>query len=720
MSKSPLFLGSALSAPIRQMLLAGTSGLAFAMPLAAQQGQDTKEPAKGAVVELPAMLVIGRRTADGVPVVPIDSVGSRDVFGPEQVRETGARDINDLVQNLPAVSTRPYNGGEAAAPSFSMRGLPDDGLTEYIHLMIDGVPASPLPYGWTAPSFFPLTPERVYALDYIRGAHSVRYSPNTVGGVLNFITQPIPQKRTFEMRSTFGDFDYSSSQVTTGASTADGFGYLMTYVDRRGDGYRKDGGFDQQDFNLKLRQDLGDGEFVAGSFSYMEDEHKAPGGLTLSQFESDRFGNARPYNRFAGFRGVADLLWHKDLKDDAWFETFAWGSQTQRNLVAQRPHFPAPGDPLTISDWLDDSYVTGLGMRAGKSFHALGMDHEIFAGVRYQREWIPHWTTSSAPADGSAPATLTDEQEYTIEAYSVHIDDSISPTDDLTVTLGARFEWVPTAEGHRNSVGTAYEFDEDLSKVLPGVGASYKIREDWSIFANWFEGIRAPQVWGFGLTPDPANADIEFEEASSWELGTRIEPDNGLATKLVFWRNDYEDFLVFDSGFYENLGKTAAQGVDLVADWELGDAVHALDGFSMHGSITAQDIEVKSGPNAGNDVPYAWGQKAAWRTRYAFSETAGVSFGGHYVGDSYSDAANTVAENENGNIGRNPSRILWDAQARKDFHVGDAGSFNLIAGVTNLFDKEWALHSRGGFFGGGKVAGNPRQAYIGVGLRLSF
>ena len=69
----------------------------------------------------PPIVVIGRLIDDGVPVVPLDAIGSRDVFGPEQVRETGARDLNDLVQNLPAISTRPYNGWEAAAPSFSMR-----------------------------------------------------------------------------------------------------------------------------------------------------------------------------------------------------------------------------------------------------------------------------------------------------------------------------------------------------------------------------------------------------------------------------------------------------------------------------------------------------------------------------------------------------------------------------------------------------------------------
>ena len=125
----------------------------------------------------------------------LDATGSRDVLGPDEVRRTGARDLNDLIQYLPAVSTRPYNGGESSAPSFSIRGLPDDGLTEYILIQIDGVPANPMPYGWTAFSFFPLLTEQVHAIDLIRGGYSVRHSPNTVGGVLNSDHRSDPARR---------------------------------------------------------------------------------------------------------------------------------------------------------------------------------------------------------------------------------------------------------------------------------------------------------------------------------------------------------------------------------------------------------------------------------------------------------------------------------------------------------------------------------------------
>jgi Fe(3+) dicitrate transport protein len=678
-----------------------------------EQGQDNVQQDQPAT-ELPEVLVIGRRSKDGVPVVPLDSVGSRDVFGPDQVRETGARDVNDLLQNLPAISARPYNGGEAAAPSFSMRGLPDDGLTEYVHVLIDGVPASPQPYGWTAFSFLPLTPDRIYAVDFIRGGHSVRYSPDTVGGVVNFITRPIPEGREYEVRSTVGDFDYSSTLLSVGDSDGK-LGWAATYVDRRGSGYRKDGGFDQQDMNFKLRRELEPGDWWALSLSYIDSEHKAPGGLTLEQFEQDRFGNSRTPNRFQGSRAVADFVLHREVDPNTWVESYSYGSLTRRNLVAQRPQYPDVGDTLTVSDWNDDSFVLGVGSRAEHRFEAFGMEHTLYGGVRYQREWIPEWSIETRPLGGGA-GTLLMEDKYSLDAFSMNIDDTFHPVERLTVTGGLRFEYIPNARGESRVGSGAFTFNEQFSKVLPGIGASYRLSDEWAVFGNYHQGFRAPQMWGFGLTPDPANADIDFETADTWELGARYDDAEGLAASVTAWRNRYESFFVFDTGFYENLGAIEAEGVDLEGTL----AVPGVEGLTLLASVTYQDSLLSSGPNDGNEVPYAWQQKAAWRLRYAFDTGWVASFGGTYVGESFSDELNTVEENPNGNLGLNPSRTLWDAQLARAWNIGTRGRLRLSVGATNLFDQDWHVHSRGGFFGGGKVAGPPRQAYFGVTYTLGI
>lgn len=695
--------------------------LGFAGPVLAQEGSSSpaQEPSQAEDPELPrvvlpGVIVTGQPPGDEVPKVPLDSVGSRDVFTPDQIAETGARDVNDLLLHMPAISTRPYNGGESAAPSFSMRGLPDDGLTEYVHVLIDGVPASPMPYSWTAFSFFPLSPDRIYAVDFMRGAHSVRYAPDTVGGVLNFITEPVPEDGELEFRTTFGDFGYSSSMISGGVSSGR-FGWRATYVDRRGDGYREDGGFEQQDMNLKFRNELESGGWWALSLSYMESDHQAPGGLTLAEFDQDRWANTRPKNRFEGSRGVADFVFHKDLSGDSWYEAFTYGSLTKRHLIAQRPHFPAPGDPLTLSDWKDDSYFFGIGARGQHSYEALGMDHVLYGGLRYQREWIPNWTIESSPYDGGA-STLTQDDEYSLDAYSVHLDDTFHPVDPLKITAGLRLEHIPSAKGENTVGANTYTFDESITELLPGIGASYSFGEDWALFGNFHRGLRAPQAWGFGLTPDPANAEVDFELADTSEVGLRYDNEESFSASVNLWRNSYDDFFVFDSGFYENLGAIEAVGVDLEGAVNLP----VVEGLALLGSVTFQDSELQSGSFSGNQVPYAWKSKAAWRLRYANLGGWVATFGGTFVGESFSDDANTQLESADGRLGVNPSRTLWDAQVARTFDIGQEGMLRLAVGATNLFDHEWYVHSRGGFFGGGKVAGPPRQGYVSASYKVSF
>ncbi len=683
--------------------------------LAAQEpppGKEEKEKKekKAAIPELPEILVIGRRQQDGVPEVPLRSIGSRDVFGPEDIRATGARDLNDLVQHLPAVSTRPYNGGEAAAPSFSMRGLPDDGLTEYIQILVDGVPASALPYGWTAFSFLPITTERVYAMDYIRGGHAVRYSPNTVGGVLNFITRPIPDEPVLEMRSTLGSFDYSSTMLRSGG-TVDGTGILLTYVDRRGDGYRRDGGFDQQDLNLKLRFDLGEGDWLAASLSYMEDEHQAPGGLTQAEFAADRFANARPGNRFDGYRGLLDLV-HHQVFGSGWLETFAYASETGRHLRARRPHF---GTATSVSDWDDESFFSAAGFRVQQEADFLGMEHSLYGGVRVLREWIPAWKMRSEPFPGG-PGTLTQDASFRTLTLSAHVDDTFEPLPDLTLVLGVRGEWIPSTGG--NDAVAGWTFEDEFSALLPGVGASYAFTDHWAVFANYNEGFRAPQVWGYAFTAPGAS--LVFEKGRSQELGTRVVDLSGIHASLAAWRTEYDDFGVFYTGFYENLGSIVANGVDLVLEWQAGELLPVLDGFSFYGALTLQDSELRSGPNAGNETPYAWERKGSWRFRYDLDPGWSFSLGGVYVGESFADETNTTVASADGTLGINPSWTLWDARVARRFALGEQADVEVAVGATNLFDRDWNVHSRGGFFGGGLVAGPPRQAYFAVSLALRW
>lgn len=47
-------------------------------------------------------------------------------------------------------------------------------------------------------------------------------------------------------------------------------------------------------------------------------------------------------------------------------------------------------------------------------------------------------------------------------------------------------------------------------------------------------------------------------------------------------------------------------------------------------------------------------------------------------------------------------------------------NLELAVGASNLFDEDWYVHSRGGFFGPGLAAGPPRQTYGSLGVNMTF
>lgn len=685
------------------------------LPLAQEPpGKPPPEPADEPS-EVPEIIVQGTLEEIGVPVVPIDYPASRDVLGPDEVRRTGARDLNDLMQYLPAVSTRPYNGGDASAPSFSMRGMPDDGLTEYVLVMIDGVPANPMPYGWTAFSFFPLITEQVYAIDLIRGGQAVRYSPNNVAGALNLITPPIPAEESYELRSTFGSNGYLSNLFSAGNDDGK-FGYLLTLGERHGDGYRDDGEFEYLTGDLKLRWTYAEDDWLAWRLGYIENEHQAPGGLSLAEYDADRFANSRPENHFNGFRAVTDFVRHVGDGSE-YVEYFAWAAQTRRNLHRQ----DAPGVPTVIRVTDDDAYNANLGVRGTEQLGAGGLEHDLYWGVRASQELIPDRTTTTEPFGGGAETRLADI-DFKLSAFSAHVDDTLRPTEDLTLVAGVRAEWIPILEGKDHVTGE--EQDDDDFALLPGFSASYEIGGWSALFGNYQKSFRAPQAFGLDTTIADPDQDLDFEDGQSWELGVRTDTPVGLSGSVAAFEVDFDDVLFFNAaGLYENIGNIETEGVDVVLGYDFGALSAKLRGLSLQGSMTWQDAEIVEAinpANEGNEVPYAWEEKAAWNVQYVSEDLWRYSLGGTYVGESFSDEANTEDENgtANGSIGLNPSRTVWDAQVSKEGQWGKRAHVRLALGATNVFDDEWFVHSRGGFFGAGKVAGPPQQVYVSLQVGL--
>ena len=85
-----------------------------------------------------------------------------------------------------------------------------------------------------------------------------------------------------------------------------------------------------------------------------------------------------------------------------------------------------------------------------------------------------------------------------------------------------------------------------------------------------------------------------------------------------------------------------------------------------------------------------------------------------YVGETFSDANNTVTPTANGNTGLIPSYTVTDLTATYKFSKG----LNIKAGVNNLFDERYFTRRAGGYPGPGALPGDGRTFFLSVGAKF--
>ena len=147
---------------------------------------------------LPAVTVTGDWL--GAPTEESEKTytGSRTVVDSEELHERGALNLEDALRATPGVLVLDETG-TGILPNIGVRGL-NPLRSERLQILTDGYPIAIGPYSNVGVSLFPVTLPSLEAVDVVRGGATVHYGPNNVGGVVNFVTRPIPAETSQTLR----------------------------------------------------------------------------------------------------------------------------------------------------------------------------------------------------------------------------------------------------------------------------------------------------------------------------------------------------------------------------------------------------------------------------------------------------------------------------------------------------------------------------------------
>ncbi|AXC67828.1 TonB-dependent siderophore receptor [Salmonella enterica subsp. diarizonae serovar 59:z10:-] len=666
----------------------------------------TLEPAPATTEE--SLTVVGDWLGSARENDVFEHAGARDVIRRNDFTKTGATTMREALNRIPGVNA-PENNGTGShdlAMNFGIRGL-NPRLASRSTVLMDGIPVPFAPYGQPQLSLAPVSLGNMDAIDVVRGGGAVRYGPQSVGGVVNFVTRAIPQDFGITA-SVEGQLSPASSQnnpkethnLMVGGTADNGFGTALLYSGTRGSDWREHSNTRIDDMMLKSKYAPNEVHTFTSLLQYYDGKADMPGGLSRADYDADRWQSTRPYDSFWGRRQLAGLGYQYQPDSQHKFNIQGFYTRTLRSGYLEQ------GKRITLSPRY--YWVRGIEPRYSQSFMIGSSAHEVGIGYRYVNESTHEIRYHTPTVSGQLPSTSSPSDRNTrsgTQAHAWYLDDKID-IGNWTITPGMRFEHIKSYQDN-NIKGTHEEVS--YNAPLPALNVLYHLTDSWNFYASTEGSFGTVQYSQIGKAVQSGN--VEPEKARTWEIGTRF--DNGALTAgaglfLISFNNQYDSNQANDT--VTARGKTRHTGLETQIRYDLGNLTSTFENVSVYASYAYVNAEIREkGDTYGNQVPFSPKHKGTLGVDYRPGNWT-FNLNSDFQSWQFADNTNTEKERADGSTGRIPGYMLWGTRVAYDFGPQMAG-LNLAFGVKNIFDQEYYTRSYNDN-NKGIYAGLPRTLYL--------
>ncbi|WP_367255919.1 TonB-dependent Fe(3+) dicitrate receptor FecA [Pseudomonas sp. stari2] len=665
------------------------------------------QPSSDTALELDTSKVVGDWLGEAAQVNVFEHPGARDVIRREEFERQGATQARDVLNRIPGVNA-PENNGTGShdmALNFGIRGL-NPRLAARSTVLMDGIPVPFAPYGQPQLSFAPISMGNMDAVDVVRGGGAVRYGPQNVGGVVNFVTRAIPDEPTVKggfqtetSPSSSHDGFKTSANLLAGGTNENGLGGAILYSGTRGGDWREHSDTEIDDLILKGKYQLDEANSFNAMAQYYEGKADMPGGLNVADYDADPYQSTRPKDQFWGRRTMFNFG-YRYQEDRREFTANTFFTKTLRSGYLDQGTF------LSLSP--REYWVRGLETRFAQGFDIGPTSHEVGVGYRYINEAGHELRYRTSIASNEFPTTNSRNDRDTrggTEANAFFVDDRID-IGKWTITPGVRYEMI---ESQQTNNLTNVKYKGDYNTALPALNVLYHLTDTWNLYANTEGSFGSVQ---YSQMPNRVSSgEVKPEKARTWELGTRY--DNGalraeIGAFLINFDNQYESNQTNDSVIAR--GETRHQGIETSVNYALDDLSPALAGFDVYATYAYVDATIREdGPNKGNRVPFSSKHKGTIGVGYTEGPWK-LNLDSSFQSDQFADNANTSKESADGSTGKIPGYMLFSSRAGYDFGP-QLSDLNVAVGVKNIFNTQYFTRSFDDN-NKGKYVGEPRTVYV--------
>ena len=733
-------------------------GCIISLPVAAQTANDaSNNPASlkpvassAGAVDLDMITV----TATRQPTLALDAPATVTVISREQIQSRVTRDVQDLMRYQPGVEIGRVTSGTDPwhnLGSFTIRGVTNNRVqilvdgTRVIERITDGTrDLVDLPF--------------IRQVEILRGPGSTLWGADALGGIVSYSTlEPddllAGKGKNWAVRSDLGydSFDRSFSKSVIGAVQAGEWQVLAGFNHRTAHEpklttARADGGIAGCPRTLRFLPcnvldpvDTSGVNFL-GKIVFRptpDQQFKLTGELfdrrsTVTQLydygivgsDSLRSGDHKRDQDLSRYRIQLAHQWNVGLP---FLDGVRWNvsySPQGRSWVSRRTQFNKSSQSQYTVGTLDyhEEFIQG-DIQFSSSFGLLGTEHRLTYGFQGDRTFTDYQRQNTVLNLSTNVTTVSRGQGFnfanaTTTRADGYLQDEIALMNGrLTVSPGLRFANYtidPRPDSDYVVVPGKAPRRLDSSRLVPQVGALFRLDEVYALYGRYAEGFKMPtaqQLYtslpttGYTLIPNP---DLRPESVRSYEAGIRGRFENAWFSLGAF-HSQYRDFIlelqkVPNTTHYTtlNLSRVQLSGIEASAEWAFSDSLIATTSLSyQYGNQRIRPGAVRTAFDAASPFKAVVGLK--WISpRYGLETEVLATF------------ASPVSRTSVPTYFKADGYTVWDAY----LNWRPMENLKIRAGVQNIFEARYFPTIRGydlGTTNRNVFAVNPLELQVGAG-----
>lgn len=667
-----------------------------------------------------------------------------------------------LERNATSVSINSAQGNPFQ-PDISFRGFtasPLLGLPQGLSVFQDGVRVNE-PFGDVV-NWDLIPHSAISSLQLLPGSHP-GFGLNTLGGALSIYTKSGLKHPGGSVEVQGGSFGRRAVEFEQGGSKGK-WNYFLTGNLHQDDGWGEHNPSQVQQF-------FGKAGYLSGQSSVDVSLTMADNTLEGSQTLPLSFsGNTRQAYTFPdrnknqlNFLSIKSSHVYDDgfvLDSNLYYRKYRnqnTSSNVNGNYDAVTDTVQATNDRSTI-----DQSSYGVGLQLTYMGEIAGKKHQLVVGAsadlgkaEFLQEAQDATFTATRNTIGAGDFSLNTNAIADNRYYGLYFNDTLTLAERWALTLSGRYNFANIKI--RDQTGTAPDLngDHDFSRFNPAVGINFNPSSNFTAYATYNEGMRAPTPIELTCANPAApcklpnnflsDPPLRMVVAKTFELGMRGKQGRSFNWSAALYRTELSDDIQFissqgagsNTGYFQNVGNSLRQGLELAVSNKWGPFSLSLRyGYidaSYQSSFTVSS-PANSSADAGGNIQVSPGNQIPAIPRHTLKLRLDHDVSAQWsLGMSISGSSGIYAQGDQNNQDANgqvPGFTVVDLDTRFRF----SRNMEVFARINNLFDRTYANFGtlgRNVFTGPSNTFdglapryeqflgyGAPRGAWIG--LRLSW